>query len=243
MERLKTYLILSLLMAGLGFSANIACGYRIVIDPKTVAAVIQNTGTQKLIEDQHNKRLDSIAAKQKKIEQFTATMATIAEVYQISMQNIKGFGSESKYYISIGLNAYEIVTRIPRITKTIIKAKVPGQASCLAEMTQIYNQTQQLVSDFVNIVNNAKVESPLKNGKTEKKGDGYNLLDRYDRLAVAIKIDADLRILRYKVEWLEMLANCATWDDMFRTIDPDGWINYMSGKNRVEFIISQWNGL
>lgn len=241
MVRLKAYLISSMLMAGVGFSASGV--YRIVIDPKTIEAVIQNTGTQTAIENMHNKRLDSIASKQKKIEQFTTTMATISEVYQITMQNIKGFGTESKYYVDIGLNAYEIVTRIPKITKQIVKAKLPGQASCLMELTQIYGKTQQLVTDFVNIVNNAKVESPLKNAKTEKKGDGYNLLDRYDRLAVAIKIDADLRILRYKIEWLEMLAGYATWNDVFRTIDPDGWINYMSGKNRVEFIIAQWKGL
>ena len=126
MEKLKR-LILGGEVAGgclFGFPFN-ASAVRIVIDPWSIEAVVQNMATQAAVENMHNKRLDSIAAKQKKIEQLTVTMATIAEAYQITMQNIRGFGSESRYYIEIGLNSYEIVTRVPRILRKISRAHFP----------------------------------------------------------------------------------------------------------------------
>jgi hypothetical protein len=42
-----------------------------------------NTTAQKLIEDKHNERLDTISAKQKKILQYTATMEGIKELYHL----------------------------------------------------------------------------------------------------------------------------------------------------------------
>lgn len=79
-------------------SLNIRAGWRVVIDKKTTATVVSNAASQKIIEDKHNCRLDSIKSKQEKLMQYTATMASIKELYQLSMQNITGFGEESKYY-------------------------------------------------------------------------------------------------------------------------------------------------
>ena len=160
MEKLKRLILGAAVAAGclFGFSFN-ASAVRIVIDPWSIEAVVQNMATQAAVENMHNKRLDSIAAKQKKIEQLTVTMATIAEAYQITMQNIRGFGSESRYYIEIGLNSYEIVTRVPRILRKISRAHIPGQARCVMELTNVVAKTQQLVGDFVNIVASLKSSS------------------------------------------------------------------------------------
>ena len=48
-------------------SLNIQAGWRVVIDRKTTAAVVSNAASQKLIEDKHNGRLDSIKSKQEKL--------------------------------------------------------------------------------------------------------------------------------------------------------------------------------
>ena len=65
-----------------------ANAYKVVIDPWTTAAVTANAGSQELIESQHNQRLDSINSKQQKLMQYTATMATIKELYKLSMENV-----------------------------------------------------------------------------------------------------------------------------------------------------------
>ena len=87
--------------------------WKIVIDPKTIEQVGINMASQKAIEDEHNKRLDTIASKQRKLEQYTISMATIKEVYKLTMENVSGFGTESKYYVEIGRCALDIILDVP----------------------------------------------------------------------------------------------------------------------------------
>lgn len=238
MNRLKILTILAILGCLPTFAA-----YKIVIDPYTISAVLQNTATQSLIEGSHNVRLDSIKTKQEKIRDYTSTMATIAELYKTSLQNINGFGQESKYYVEIGLCSYEIIERVPRIIKAIKESKISGKIMCVKELTDLSAKTQKLVMDFVNIVNNGKVQSPLKGNSEVKKDDGYNFLDRYDRLVLANRIYTDLLAIKYKMELAELMARYASWDNLFMSVDPESWAAIMTGKNRVNMVISMWKGL
>ena len=78
------------------------------------------------------------------------------------MQNVSGFGTESKYYKEIGLCAYGILKDVPELIKTVSKAKFSNKLLCLNELGNLVTETQQLVGNFVNIVNNATVQNPLK---------------------------------------------------------------------------------
>ena len=73
-----------------------ASAWKVVIDPYCLKAVTTNLATQKAIEDQHNKRLDSISSKQNKLEQYTVSMATITGLYKVAMENISSLGAEGK---------------------------------------------------------------------------------------------------------------------------------------------------
>lgn len=124
------------------------------------------------------------------------------------------------------------------------KAKFTNKALCLNELGNLTAQTQQLVADFINIVNNGKVQNPLKGQATAAtKSDGYNLLDRYDRLTVANRIYTDLLEIRYKVQAMMAMAQYATKDDLFFAIDPEGWANMKVMQNQVGMLILNWNGL
>lgn len=236
----KAIIFMLCLSAAAGASAQ----YRIVMDPYCLKAVSANLASQKAIEDQHNRRLDSISAKQNKLEQYTVSMATITELYKVTMQNISGFGTESKYYIEIGLCAFDIVRSIPELVRTVGKANFANKALCLNELGNLTAQTQQLVADFVNIVNNGRIQNPLKGQATaETKSDGYNFLDRYDRLTVANRIYTDLLEIRYKVQGMMAMARYATKDDLFFAIDPEGWANIKTAQNQVGGLIMSWNGL
>ena len=210
MEKLKAILLGTFLFAA---SVPAFAGWRIVIDRNCIATVGANMASQKLIEGQHNRRLDSIASKKQKVELYTVSMATIKELYKLSMENIG-------------------------------KAKFSNKLLCLNELGNLVAETQQLVGDFVNIVNNAKVQNPLKGEATaERKSDGYNLLDRYERLTLANRIYTDLTKIRYKVEGMMLMAQYATADDLFFAIDPEGWANVVTMKNRVGSLVQSWNGL
>ena len=240
MVMLRNFIFTLFFVAALSISAQ----YRVVIDPYCIEAVGQNLATQKAIEGEHNKRLDSIASKQNKLEQYTVSMATIKELYKVTMENISGFGTESKYYTEIGRCALDIVLDVPELVKVVNKAKFANKILCLNELANVVTQTQQLVGDFVNIVNNARIENPLKGQATsEKKSDGYNLLDRYERLTLANRIYSDLMSIRYKIQGMMAMAQYATMNDLFFAIDPEGWANVMVMKNQVNGLVLSWNGL
>lgn len=236
-----TALLIVLAVAGI---YNTASAWKVVIDPYCLKAVTTNLASQKAIEDQHNRRLDSISSKQNKLEQYTVSMATITELYKVTLENISGFGIESRYYVEIGLCAFDIVKSVPELVKTVSKANFANKALCLNELGNLTAQTQQLVADFVNIVNNGKIRNPLQGQATAAtKGDGYNFLDRYDRLTVANKIYTDLLEIRYKVQAMMAMARYATMDDLFFAIDPEGWANMKVMQNQVGMLILNWNGL
>ena len=225
-------------------STPVFAGWKVVIDKNCTKVVAANTASQKLIEDQHNQRLDSIASKKQKVELYSVSMATIKELYKLTMENISGFGTESLYYKEIGTCAFDILKDVPELINTVNKAKFKNKLACLTELGGLVMETQQLVGNFVNIVNNAKVQNPLKGqGTAEKKSDGYNLLDRYERLSLANRIYTDLMEIRYKVEGMMLMAQFATANDLFFAIDPEGWANVVPMKNQVGGLIQDWNGL
>ena len=233
-------------------SVQSKAAWRVVIDPWTTGAVTANAASQELIESQHNARLDSINSKQQKIMQYTATMATIKELYKLSMENISGFGVESQYYVEIGACVAEIFKDVPVVLKYMGKSPGKNYVICLNEIMDIVLETESLVKDFVDIVNNGKVKNPIKKAKdvpnvnapTSGSGDGYNFIDRYERLTLANRIYTHLLEIRYKMEAITMMCQyCSDMNNLLMAIDIDSWAAYFTGKNIVDGLISDWEGL
>jgi hypothetical protein len=229
-------------------------GWRVVVDPWTTAQVTANAGAQKIIEDQHNERLDTISAKQKKIMQYTATMESIKELYRISMTNIRGFGEETAYYNEIFNVSAEILTTLPTVTKYIATHPVKNYVLCLNEISDVAIETEGLIHDFIDIVNNGKIKRPkipildkyIPNGGgrySMGQGDGYNFLDRYERLTLANSIYTRLMEIKYKMQVMEMMCQFGTWGDVFFALDPVSWASVFQASYMVDGLIKDWNGL
>lgn len=223
---------------------------KVVIDPWTTEAVTQNTASQGLIEDQHNTRVDSVNAKQQKIMQYTAAMQTIKELYVMSMQNVTGFGEETKYYSEIFSATVDIFRNVPVVLGYINSSPVKNYILCVNEMADVVAETQGLVADFINIVNNAKISVPGDSSITKniplqsKKSDGYNFLDRYERLTLANNIYSRLLQIKYKMEVMAMTCQfCNGISDVLFAIDPESWAAYFTGKNIAEGLVNDWNNL
>ena len=239
--------IVAMLTAGQTHAA-----WRVVIDPWTTGAVTANAASQELIESQHNARLDSINSKQQKLMQYTATMATIKELYKMSMENVSGFGAESQYYVEIGATVAEIFKDVPVVLQYMGKSPGKNYVICLNEIMNIVLETESLVKDFVDIVNNGKIQNPIKktkgvpnvNAPASGQGDGYNFIDRYERLTLANRIYTHLLEIRYKMEAITMMCQyCSDMNNLLLAIDPDSWAAYFTGKNIVDGLISDWEGL
>ena len=111
-------------------------------------------------------------------------------------------------------------------------------------MTNLVSETEGLVHDFVDIVNNGKIRNPLGTAKEDGKDDGYNLLNRYERLTVANKIYSRLLEIRYKLEVMVMMCQFGnSWGDVLMAIDVESWAAYITARNSVDGLIDNWNGL
>ena len=144
MEKVKFKSLLALLLILTTATPSFAI-WKVVTDPHCLKVVTTNLATQKAIEGQHNHRLDSIASKKKKLELYTVSMATIKELYKVTLENVKGFGTESKYYTEIGRCAYDIILDVPELVKTVNKAKFSNKLMCLNELGNLVVETQRLV--------------------------------------------------------------------------------------------------
>ena len=80
MVKLRFALLVMLLLTA---SVQSFAGWRIVVDKNCIKIVSSNLAAQKLIEEQYNARLDTIAAKQQKVELYSVSMATIGKATQL----------------------------------------------------------------------------------------------------------------------------------------------------------------
>ena len=168
----------------------------------------------------------------------------------MSMQNVTGFGEETKYYAEIFSATVDIFNNVPVVLEYINSNPVKNYILCANEMADVVAETQGLVRDFINIVNNAKIDFPGDSSITRhfpldsKKDDGYNFLDRYERLTLANNIYSRLLQIKYKMEAMVLTCQfCNGISDVLFAIDPESWAAYFTGKNAVEGLINDWNNL
>ena len=247
----------------LAVSTTAGAAWRVVFDPKTTAQVSANTASQKLIEEKHNARLDSMSSKQQKIMQYTAAMQTIKELYHLSMENITGFGEETKYYVEICQLTLEIMENVPVVIDYINHSPVKNYILCVSEIADVVTETEGLVTDFIDIVNNGKVHNPLKKAtpimKCQRCGGDLKTIDTTnpDKPHVYVcqkcgwntdninDLSTENNVgIKYKMEVMAMMCQyCNGLSDVLYAIDPQSWAAYFTGKNIVEGLINDWNTL
>ena len=250
----KTARGIALILASFTFSLPVSAYWKMVADPWTTAQVTANTTAQSLIENKHNGRIDTISAKKKKTLQYTAVMEGIKELYQLSMTNVKGFGEETAYYKEIFLLSADILSGIPTVTKFITSHPVKNSILCYNELADVVIETEGLIHDFIDIVNNGKIRLPNNPIIRQKipdgggrynmgQGDGYNFMDRYTRLTLANKIYSRLLEMKYKMDVMVMMCEYGSWNDAFYTLDPVTWATVFETKYIVDGLIHDWNAL
>lgn len=136
----------------------------------------------------------------------------------------------------------DIFKNVPVVLEYINSNPVKNYILCANEMADVVAETKGLVSDFINIVNNAKIDFSGDSSITKhfpldsKKDDGYNFLDRYERLTLANNIYSRLLQIKYKMEGIALTCQfCNGISDVLFAIDPESWAAYFTGKNAVEY--------
>ena len=232
------------LITGFMLSSNCMIVQAQQTDPTLTAAVILQTEELKSV---HKKRKTT---QEKIITAETAVTLALDRVHNVEnkmleyLSNAQG-AMQNLYQIK---RAAELVTtEIPKNT-TLLKNSVKGNLKGTAiaalvsdEITDAATQMAALYPFMQQLVTSGSYNVTGSDGKTEKHK--VNLLDSAERYYVANevvtrleRINTDLFILAWQVRTL-------SWNDLWFSLDPEGWASIMAGKNIVNGLVSDWNNI
>lgn len=215
-------------------------------DTKTIEQVMINTAIQKGVEAYHNQQVDTIKKKQEKLMGLTMSLATYKELLKLTLENAKGFGVESGIYKSIVATSIEIVSNATKATNAVMKTNLTGKAITAAKIYGLLTEAAHLGNLFFSIVTNAEVPNPLKSkmpGAEAPKKEKLNLLNRYERLDMALKIQSDLKRINHELVMVIYYCSYNSFSDLLIHLDVKTWRNYHYANFKYRDIINQWNSL
>ncbi len=225
---------LSLLMNGLPSMAQ-------QTDPTLTATVILQTEELKSI---HKKRKTT---QEKIIAAEAAVTVALDRVHNVEnkmleyLSNAQG-AMQNLYQIK---RAAELVgTEIPRNTvllKNSVKGNLKGTAiatlvsdeltDAAAQMAALYPFMKQLVTSGSYNVSNSE-------GNSEKHK--VNLLNSAERYYIANEVVTRLEAINTDLFILAWQVRTLSWNDLWFSLDPEGWVSVMSGKNIVRGLVFEW---
>ena len=116
---------------------------------------------------------------------------------------------------------------------TVIAAMVSDELTDAAtQMTALFPFMKQLVTS-------GKYDVTGDDGKNEKHK--VNLLNASERYYIANEVVSRLEAINTDLFILAWQVRTLSWNDLWFSLDPEGWANVMSGKNIIGGIISDWN--
>lgn len=213
-------------------------------DPTLTATVLLQTSELKSI---HKKRK---ATQEKIIAAETAVTLALDQVHNVEnkmleyLSNAQG-AMQNLYQIK---RAAELVTtEIPRNTallKNSVRGNLKGTAIAALvsdEITDAATQMAALYPFMQQLVTSGSYNVTGGNGKTEKHK--VNLLSSAERYYVANEVVTRLEAINTDLFILAWQVRTLSWNDLWFSLDPEGWASVMASKNIVTGLVSDWNNI
>lgn len=211
-------------------------------DPALTAAVLAQTAELKSLHEKRRKTQEKIIAAE------TAATLALDRVHSVEdkmleyLSNAQG-AMQNLYQIK---RAGELVlTEIPQncsllaksvagnIKGTAIAAIVSDElADAATQMAALYPFMKQLVTSGTYDVTGA-------DGASEKHK--VNLLSSAERYYIANEVVTRLETINTDLFILAWQVRTLSWNDLWFSLDPEGWASVMSGKNIIGGIVAEWN--
>lgn len=226
---------LSFLMNGLPVSAQ-------QTDPTLTATVILQTSELKSI---HKKRKTT---QEKIIAAETAVTVALDRVHSVEnkmleyLSNAQG-AMQNLYQIKRA--AELVVTEIPQncdLLRKSVKGNLKGTAIATIvsdELTDAATQMAALYPFMKQLVTSGSYEVTGDDGKKEKHK--VNLLSSAERYYIANEVVTRLEAINTDLFILAWQVRTLSWNDLWFSLDPDGWASVMSGKSIAEGLVWEWN--
>lgn len=211
-------------------------------DPTLTAAVILQTEELKSI---HKKRKST---QEKIIAAETAVTLALDRVHNVEnrmleyLSNAQG-AMQNLYQIK---RAAELVaTEIPRncdLLRKSVPVHLKGTAIAVLvsdELTDAATQMAALYPFMKQLVTTGSYDVTNAEGKTEKHK--VNLLNSAERYYIANEVVTRLETINTDLWLLAWQVRTLSWNDLWFSLDPDGWASIMSGKAIAETLVWEWN--
>ena len=211
-------------------------------DPTLTATVILQTEELKSIHKKRKKTHEQIIAAEAAVTVALDRVHAVENKMLEYLSNAQG-AMQNLYQIK---RAGELVlTEIPKNTallKNSVKGNLKETAIALlvsdeisdaaAQMAALYPFMQQLVtSGTYNVTGD--------DGKKEKHK--VNLLNSAERYYIANEVVSRLEAINTDLFILAWQVRTLSWNDLWFSLDPDGWASVMSGKAIAETLVWEWN--
>ena len=213
-------------------------------DPTLTATVLLQTSELKSIYKTRKTTQEKIIAAETAV---TLALDRVHSVENKMLEYLSNAQGAMQNLYQIKRAAELVTTEIPKNTtllKNSVKGNLKGTAiatlvsdeitDAATQMAALYPFMQQLVTSGSYNVTNAE-------GNTEIHK--VNLLSSAERYYVANevvtrleRINTDLFILAWQVRTL-------SWNDLWFSLDPEGWASVMSGKNIINGLVTDWNNI
>lgn len=212
------------------------------MDPALTATVIAQTAELKNIHKKRKKTQEKIIAAEAAVTVALDRVHSVEDKMLKYLSNAQG-AMQNLYQIK---RAGELVAKeIPQncnlllksvgsnLKGTAIAAMVSDElADAATQMAVLYPFMKQLVTSGSYDVSGA-------DGKNEKHK--VNLLNSSERYYIANEVVSRLEAINTDLFILAWQVRTLSWNDLWFSLDPEGWANVMSGKNIIGGIVAEWN--
>ena len=226
---------LSCLMSGLPSVAQ-------QTDPTLTATVILQTEELKSIHKKRKSTQEKIIAAEAAV---TVALDRVHNVENKMLEYLSNAQGAMQNLYQIKRAAELVTTEIPKncdLLRKSVKGNLKGTAiaalvsdeltDAAAQMAALYPFMKQLVTSGTYNVTNME-------GNTEKHK--VNLLNSAERYYIANEVVTRLEAINTDLFILAWQVRTLSWNDLWFSLDPDGWASVMSGKAIAENLVWEWN--
>lgn len=239
-SRIARVILVAMLLV-IGYGKASAGG--IQTDPTLTGAITLQMETLKKIFAKRDSTQKKIVAAEAAVTLAMDRMHRVEERVLDYMSNVQA-GFQNLYSLKRAgeLVAIDIPHNMDLVRQSIKIGGVQGTVMATAVGEELANVTLEMMSLYPfleQLVTSGTINTTDEDGNTVKKK--VNLLDSSERYYICNTVVGKLENINTDLYLLAWEIQTMRWRDLFYALDPDGWINYMSGRNIVEGIISDWN--
>ena len=210
-------------------------------DPTLTAAVLAQTAELKSIHKKRKKTQEQIIAAEAAVTVALDRVHSVENKMLEYLSNAQG-AMQNLYQIK---RAGELVAKEITQNCNLLRKSIDGNLKGTAiaaivsdELTDAATQMAALYPFMKQLVTSGSYDVAGADGKDEKHK--VNLLNSSERYYIANEVVTRLETINTDLFLLAWQVRTLSWNDLWFSLDPEGWANVMSGKNIIGGIVAEW---